>query len=328
MHEKKITHLKAAEYVLEKVSKPLTVREIWQEVEKQGLIDRINGSSPAKDTLGSLLAREISKNLEGTIFCKHEKEKLKDFNRWSLRSGQDLESNKTNKKQDEEKAEQQRLERELHAVLAYFVARSSKFYGENTIHTKTIDSSTSGGGKKYKEWLHPDMVGVLAPFDTFSKEVINLSNKLGTNTIFKLFSFELKQKLEGNNYRESFFQSVSNSSWAHEGYLVAKDISQDPDFLGNLERLSNAFGIGVIRLDLKNVSESEIVFPAALKKELDLATFNELYSNNDFKEFVDQLDDALQIKDITPVTTDEICDEEELAKHIKEKFGVESVEEN
>jgi hypothetical protein len=63
-----------------------------------------------------------------------------------------------------------------------------------------------------------------------------------------VFSFELKKSLSFGNLREAFFQAVSNSSWANEGYLVAAEISQDEDFLSELRRLSSSFGIGVVQL--------------------------------------------------------------------------------
>nr|WP_288977411.1 hypothetical protein [uncultured Blautia sp.] len=45
---------------------------------------------------------------------------------------------------------------------------------------------------------------------------------------------------------------MSNSSWAHEGYLVALKISEEPELMDELRRLNNAFGIGVIRLDAEH----------------------------------------------------------------------------
>ena len=101
----------------------------------------------------------------------------------------------------------------------------------------------------YNEWIHPDMVGFYLPLDDWRPDVIEL-NRLSDNNSLRLFSFELKRSLTKGNYREAFFQAVSNSSWAHEGYLVAAEILQDDEFLSELERLSLSFGIGIIHLDL------------------------------------------------------------------------------
>ena len=63
--------------------------------------------------------------------------------------------------------------------------------------------------------------------------------------------WSLKKRLSFSNLREAFFQAVSNSSWANEGYLVAADISTDEDFQAELHRLSASFGIAIIQLDIE-----------------------------------------------------------------------------
>jgi hypothetical protein len=70
------------------------------------------------------------------------------------------------------------------------------------------------------------MVGFYLPLDDWRPDVIGF-NRLSDNNSLRLFSFEMKKNLIKANYREAYFQAVSNSSWAHEGYLVAADILQD-----------------------------------------------------------------------------------------------------
>lgn len=317
MSEEKISHLKAAERVLKEASKSLTVREIWKVIERGDLISVIRGNNPAKTTLSSLLGQEFRKNPEGSIFVKDETERP---TRWALKSfgdkSLDVRGNKKPK----------HLEENLHPVLTSFVAQSPNFCGENTVYTKTISANKSRG--KYNAWVFPDMVGVLVPFKDFPKNVLDLAGRLGANSIFKLFAFELKLSLDAGNYRECFFQAVSNSSWANEGYLVAKEISQDREFLSNLERLSNSFGIGVIRLDMQNVFESEIVFPAESSKELDWATIGKMCDNPDFNQFIDNFNDAIKIGNVSPVQHDNILDEDGVTEHIRDKFGIASIDGN
>ena len=43
----------------------------------------------------------------------------------------------------------------------------------------------------------------------------------------KIYSFEMKKYLSIANLREYYFQAVSNSSWANEGYLVALNIDKN-----------------------------------------------------------------------------------------------------
>ena len=75
--------------------------------------------------------------------------------------------------------------------------------------------------------------------------------------------------LDKSNYREAYFQAVSNSSWAHDGYLVAAEVLQDDDFLGELERLASSFGVGIINLDLSDINSSVVLYPARGKDFLD-----------------------------------------------------------
>lgn len=79
----------------------------------------------------------------------------------------------------------------------------------------------------------------------------------------------MKISVNLTNLRECYFQAVSNSSWAHEGYLVALNISEEPEMMDELRRLNNAFGIGVIRLEAEHFMQSEILFSAKEKESLD-----------------------------------------------------------
>lgn len=107
-----------------------------------------------------------------------------------------------------------------------------------------------------------------------------------------MFSFEMKKELNYSNLRECYFQAVSNSSWAHEGYLVTLDIMDSDDFIEELSRLNNAFGIGVIKLNPENISQSEIVFQARKKNVLDWNTIERMSSENpDFMEFIRDVSD-------------------------------------
>ena len=60
----------------------------------------------------------------------------------------------------------------------------------------------------------------------------------------------MKLLLNRSNVRESFFQAVSNSSWANFGYLVAAEVV-GADTLKELRMLYAAHGIGLIQLDVE-----------------------------------------------------------------------------
>ncbi len=170
-------------------------------------------------------------------------------------------------------------------TLSYFAYANPSFSRGRSIFTKTIFHAKSKR-KGYNEWLHPDVVGVYLPLDDWKQEVIVFNQLLDNNSI-RLFSFELKKSITKANYRESYFQAVSNSSWAHEGYLVAADITQDDDSLSELERLSVSFGIGVIHLRLRDFDSSMVLFPAHTRVTLDWETVNKLCDQNkDFEKFI------------------------------------------
>ena len=89
-----------------------------------------------------------------------------------------------------------------------------------------------------------------------------------------------------SNVRESFFQAVSNSSWANFGYLVASQITGS-DTLKELRVLCAAHGIGVIKLDVDNPSESQILIPAQEKTIIDQDYCSRLArENKDFNNYI------------------------------------------
>ena len=167
------------------------------------------------------------------------------------------------------------------------------------------------------EWLHPDIVGVYIPIEDWSNEIIEL-NKISNSNAIELISFEMKKEINRSNYREYFFQAVSNSSWANEGYLVAAKISEDDDLLSELERLSSSFGIGLIKLDLEDIDSSSVIYRSKRKKELDWETMNKLCEiNSDFKKFIQDVKIDFDSKRIHKSEYDEIkSDPEEYIKKI------------
>jgi hypothetical protein len=165
------------------------------------------------------------------------------------------------------------------------------------------------------------MVGFYLPLDDWRSSVIEL-NRLCDNNSLRLFSFELKKSLHKGNYRESYFQAVSNSSWAHEGYLVAADVLQDDDFLAEMERLASSFGIGVIHLEPTDIDASRILYPARSRQTLDWETINKLCDKNpDFAKFLEDVKIDFEGKRIHRSEYDEVVTD--IAKYIKEKMKIE-----
>lgn len=122
-----------------------------------------------------------------------------------------------------------------------------------------------------------------------------------------------------SNLRQSFFQAVSNSSWANEGYLVVLNLDDDPTFKDEIRRLNNAFGIGIINLNPENVYESEILFPSRINPEIDWDTVNRLANeNSDFNDFLKLITEDCKLGKVKS-QYDKVLKIEELNKYIKEK---------
>ncbi len=156
------------------------------------------------------------------------------------------------------------------------------------------------------------------PFADYDAVTLRVQKSLSMSSV-KLFSFELKKELNFSNLRQSFFQGVSNSSWAHEGYLVVGKMSEDPDLIDELRRLNKAFGIGIIKLNFESVYESEVILQSNLNPELDWNTVNRLIEENtNFKQFMIDVEEDLQLRKIKG-KYDEVLVDEKLASYVMEK---------
>lgn len=228
-----------------------------------------------------------------------------------------LKEQKTVIKQQEEEQEIKKFnERDLHPLLANFINLDENFdaYVKTIYHEKSSKKT-----KGYDKWLYPDMVGV--KFENYENETLNFISKFNKTRI-KIYSFEIKKKLNVANFREYYFQAVSNSSWANEGYLVALNIDETDNELKELiNKTSLSFGIGVISLDGDNLANSKIIAGAKYKEDLDLVSIDELIrKNQNFKNFIKTINDFdINNKHRFKSEFDKILNEEELDKYIKDK---------
>jgi len=274
-----MTFLELAEQILKEENRPLTSNEIWNIAVDKEYDKQLNseGKTPWA-TLGALIYVNTKDNPK-SIFSRTDS-RPKRFYLKTMGDKVDIYENTIPEELILSKKKKfDFLEKDLHKYLTYFA------YYHMHCYTKTIKHNISSK-KEFGEWVHPDMVGCYYRTEDWKPEVSAFSNAVGIRSIV-LYSFEIKRELSFANLRESFFQCVSNSSWANESYLVATRISEDEDFMDELERLSLSFGIGVIELDIENPHSSDIIIPAKHKKNLDLETINKLAMNNDFKDFLE-----------------------------------------
>ncbi|GAA8526631.1 hypothetical protein HpKK47_01600 [Helicobacter pylori] len=114
---------------------------------------------------------------------------------------------------------------------------------------------------------------------------------------------------------------MSNSTWANEGYLVVFEEIEDK-VLGELKRLNQSFGIGVIKLE-SEISNSKILLPAK-EKEIDIPTLNMLVkqSPENFKPFMEKINKQIEKGLDTAIEMegfDEVRGDEAMQKYIKDK---------
>jgi len=313
-----MTFIELAEKTLEKVQKPLSPNEIWEKANEYGISNQIQ--TKGKTPWASIAARiytDIRDN-EKSVFIQISKSPvkfyLKKFIADETKLKKEVEKDIENKERDISKSSTFN-ERDLHPLLVRFINSNTHFKAK----AKTICHENSKKAVKgYNKWLHPDIVGIYFPFSDYLNEIQEIQIAFSVSAL-KLFSFEVKISISFSNLRENYFQAISNSSWANEGYLVALRVDDDSSLLDEMRRLNNAFGIGIIKLNSEDVDQSEILFPAKQNPIFDWDTINRLADeNNDFKDFISYVTEDIKVKKVKS-NYDKILKDDEMDKYIKSK---------
>ncbi len=315
----KTTFWDVIEKTIEKVGTPLSAKEIWEKANELGTLGDFSttGKTPWA-TIAAYCYTDINNNAENSTVIQTSERPARFFLR---RLAKQIDLHKVQKLKDTEIAKREKTEtkkfneRDLHPLLVAYAFGESHFKA----NLKTVfHENSSKATKGQNEWLHPDLVGVYFPFQDYKSETLEIQNYLSITSI-KLFSFELKVSLNFSNLRQSYFQAVSNSSWANEGYLVTLNIDDDPTFKDELRRLNNAFGIGIIKLNSENIFESEIIFPSRINQEIDWDTVNRLANeNSDFNDFLKLIIEDCKLRKVKS-QYEKVLNMEELTKYIKSK---------
>ena len=256
--------------ILTILGRPATAKEIWDFAISSGKNKKITtkGKSPER-TIGAQLYIDIKNKGVNSLFIQPAKG-LFDLKSRSKNNYGNIPavSSKTSSNSFDEK--------DMYKPFIEYIKK--KFICQ----AKRIEE-TSTSIKGELEWTQPDIVGVNIP--NFDNETENLIKNLQVYQC-NIYSFELKKELTNSNLKKSYFQAVSNSSWATEGYLVVA--KTDLNHLEEeLKRLNNSFGIGIIEFNMDKPDESKIVLSAKTKEELDWKTIDKLVkSNTDFEEFI------------------------------------------
>jgi len=303
--------------VLDTTKIPMSSQEIWDKAVELGLDSKVGttGKTPWA-TINARLYLNIKEESEKSMYVQVSRRPARFILRKhegnafavpaiGLRIGETEEPNEKPKFN----------ERDLHPLLVKFMRTAASF---NCVIKTIYHENSTRRTKGANEWLHPDLVGVYFPFEDYLPETTTLQTHLSVSTV-NLFAFEMKIQLNFSNLRQSFFQAVSNTSWAHEGYLVCLKLDEDRDFINELQRLSNSFGIGVIKLNAKSIHESDILFQAQLKEEIDWDTVNRLADDSpDFRKFISDLTEDIKLSKVKS-SYDKVLDDEEYEQHLREK---------
>lgn len=303
----------------------MKVKEIFEKACEMGLDKECNDGKILLHSLGSELGEHDISNDEKQFYVANNKKR--PFRYWLKSREREFPPQETpdTKEEDDGQSEcsdtakkQKNFfhERDLHPLLVKFLDEDPNF----KLLCKTIRHEECKKGKGGEcMWNYPDIVGVYFPYNKYKEETLKFLHHTGQEK-HKLFSFELKKELSFSNLKESYFQAVSNSTWANEGYLVVKNIKED--VLDELRRLNQSFGIGVIKLE-SEISNSKILLPAK-EREIDIPTLNMLVkqSPGDFKPFMEKINDQLEVgfnKQIAMNGFDPVLNDEAMQKYIKDK---------
>jgi len=273
---------------LEDLDKLLTHNDIYEHIISQRYYDFADAKTPAS-TISALLGDFIRKN---DTRVKRIKGKQSQYLYYLAKFEQDLNINEIasdiveKSEQKQQKKKQTYNERDLHKLLSSYL-KNKKIYAKTILHEESKNSKDD-----HQKWIHPDMIGI---------EFLNLTSKvnkafmkiLHKSDTFKLTSYEIKKEINTDyELKKYYFQTVSNSSWANYGYLVALEINDN--LKDEMQRLNESFGIGIIGLK-SNPYESEILFQSKFK-ELDFKTIDKLCKVNDkYENFIEMTERMLTI---------------------------------
>ncbi|MFB1269003.1 HTH domain-containing protein [Helicobacter pylori] len=317
-----MTYRELAKKVLEQAGKPLSVKEIFEKACEMGLDKECKDGKILPHSLGSVLGQDKKQfyviNREEEPFRYWLKSREREFPPQETPDAKEEDDEQSECSGTAKKQKNSFHERVLHPLLVKFLDEDPKF----KLLCKTIrhEECKKGEGGECK-WNYPDIVGVYFPYNKYKEETLKFLQHTGQKR-HKLFSFELKKELSLSNLKESYFQAVSNSTWANEGYLVVFEEIEDK-VLGELRRLSQSFGIGVIKLE-SEISNSKILLPAK-EREIDIPTLNMLVeqSPEDFKPFMEKINKQIEKGLDTAVDMgeffDEVLDDEAMQKYIEKK---------
>ena len=267
------------EVILEKLNKQSTYQEVTDYIKNNELY--ISDGKTLEATVSALLGDFIRKNDTRIGRLKEGRTYFYYLTKNQLENKIDLPNIE---QRIDKRSKIDFYERDLHPLFVSYL-KSQNIFSKTILHEESKNSRD-----ETQKWVHPDIVGV-----KFTKLNSDISSRL-LKTLEKkdsceIISYELKKEINSDyELKKSYFQAVSNSSWANKGYLVALDINTN--LYSELERLNKAFGIGIIKLH-SNPFESQILFQSSYR-ELDYQTIDKLSNiNGKYEDIIEQIEKIL-----------------------------------
>ncbi len=266
---------------------PFTARELAQQIFMQYAEElqekRSNPKFESDEDFIIQLAAEIGGSATKTIQRNYPQVQTRDQPRprlyyWSETENLDLSEPDI----ESEPSAASYSEHELYPLLIAYLFEEQGLYCRRIDEKRSRNDKGNGGN----HWLYPDIVAL----ETQGIHWQPVVKSCLQNHLSRLWSFEVKRKLNRSNVRQAFFQAVSNSSWAHYGYLVTAEINEDRHngVLKELQMLSALHGIGVMVLDTHDLAESKVLLPARDRLQVDWDSVNRLVEENrDMEDFIE-----------------------------------------
>lgn len=213
-----MTYRELGKKVLEQAEKPLKVKEIWEKACEMGSDKERNGGKIPKGSF-EIAIREDKKQFY--VECKEKgthyywlKSREREFPPQETPDAKEEDDEQSECSDTAEKQKTSLEEKNLHELLVKFLDTDPNF----KLLCKTIYHENCKKGKFGEcRWNYPDIVGVYFPYNKYfpynryKEETLKFLHHIGQKR-HKLFSFELKIRINFSNLKESYFQAVSNST--------------------------------------------------------------------------------------------------------------------
>lgn len=205
----------------------------------------------------------IAKSTQGFGYFRRRTIELENENSISQSVGSDGENVNSDSPRDLQ------LEEKFRSIYMLWLEHN-KCFPAHIEHTKSSKST-----KGLNTWKFSDVVSLSWNVAVSSekseeleldKSLLEIKKSIGDSP-FSLTSTELKVSLTFGNFRQCFFQCVSNSKWANEAHLVVAQKITDSKLVDSLRKLGASFGVSIISFELNESDLNEMPSAEVIKSK-------------------------------------------------------------